>query len=305
MVANFSAGRVIVVVARDAIIFATTENKIEPEARGPQIVQIGDKRFAIVLGAAEWVTPDSNAKPVRLEDEIPGLTRTIAGPKRLKQDHENDLEEFGMGFLEPLRKAAARLHNKVSLGKDEPLVEVLLVGYLEDYGPEFWSLRYRMAQDPLRGDYWQTRVLRPAYNQLYPPEKGQPRVIMEALYPPSDDTPALITALRQAVAQNNPKFAALRNREDPAGRAWVALEAGESHKAKGEDMLALMRIALDALLPQNTPLAIGMIRELSTRERPAFAWIIPPAQQQQRAERAVEEKREPGAPTLRKKPPQE
>jgi len=312
VVANFAAGRVIFVVAKDAIIFATIENKIEPESRGPQIVQISDKRFAILLGAAEWVTPDSNAKPIHLEDEIPALTRGIAGPKRMQQDHENDLEELGIGFLEPLRKAAARLHNKITMRKDEPLVELLLVGYLENYGPEVWSLRYRMTQDPLRGEYWQTRVLRPAYNQLYPPEKGEPRLIMEAAFPPpapegsesGDDAPTLLALLKRNDPKLGPLRNALSNLNEPAGRAWAALEKGESHKAKGDDMLALMRAALGATVPADTPLAIGLIREVQTHEKPAFEWIIPPPKlstPQQRAEDS--EKREPGAPTLRKKPP--
>jgi len=309
VVANFASGRAIFVVAKDAIIFATIENKLEPESRGPQIVQINDKRFAILLGAAEWVSPDSNAKPIHLEDEIPGLTRSIAGPKRLQADHENDLEELGMGFLEPLRKAAARLHNKVTMEKDEPLVELLLVGYLEGYGPEVWSLRYRMAQDPLRGDYWQTRVLRPAYNQLYPPEKDKPRVIMEAVYPPPSDDSDGATTLLVLLRQNDPRLAGLRstlsNPAEPAGRAWAALEKGESHKAKGDDMLALMRAALAATVPPDQPLAIGLIRELATREKPAFEWIIPPPKQSAPQQRAEEEKREPGAPTLRKKPPKD
>lgn len=300
MVANFAAGRVIVIVAKDAIVFAAIENKIEPEARGPQIVQLTDKRVAILLGAAEWVSPDASTKPVRLEEELPLLLRAVAGPKRLQQEQENDLEAIGIGFLEPLRKAAARLHNKVALGPDEPLVELLLLGYLENYGPEFWSLRYRMAQDPLRGDYWQTRVLRPAYNQLYPPEKGRPRTILEAAYPSADDAETLLALLKQGHA----KVAAIRNPAEPAGRAWAALEKGESNKAKGEDMLALLRLAIGATLPADAPAAIGIIRELATRERPAFEWIVPPPKQAPAQHTEEEEKREPGAPTLRKRPPQ-
>ncbi len=305
VVANFASGRAIFLVAKDAIVFATVENKLEPESRGPQIVQLSDKRFAILMGAAEWVSPDSNAKPVRLEEEIPGLVRGLAGEKRLQQEHENDLEALGMGFLEPLRRAAARLHNKVSLQKDEPLVELLLVGYLENYGPEVWSLRYRMAQDPLRGDYWQTRVLRPAYNQLYPPEKGEPRSIMEVAYPPrtEDDTPTLLAWMKSRDEEAGALRGVLNNPAEPAGRAWAALEKGESHKAKGDDMLALLRAALNATVPADTPIAVGLIREIATREKPSFEWIIPPRQSAP-VQRAEEEKREPGAPTLRKKPPQ-
>ena len=294
MVANFAAGRVLVIVAKDAIVFAAIENKIEPEARGPQMVQMTDKRIAILLGAAEWVSPDGSAKPVRLEEELPQLMRAVSGPKRLQQEQENDLETLGIGFLEPIRKAASRLHNKVSLRANEPLVELLLVGYLENYGPEVWTLQYRMAQDPLRGDYWQTRVLRPMYNQLYPPEKGQPRTMMEVAYPAADDSETLLAMLRSS----DPKVAAaLRN------PAWALLEKGESNKAKGSDVLELLRTAVNATVPADVPVAIGMIHELGTRDRPAFEWIIPPPQRAEPQRTAEEEKREPGAPTLRKKPP--
>lgn len=305
VVANFASGRVIVAVAKDAIIFVTIENKMEAESRGPQVVPLSDKRVAILLGAAEWVSPDTGAKPVRLEEELPKIIRGVAGPKRLQQEQENDLEELGMGFLEPLRKAASQLHNKVTLAKDEPLVELLLVAWQDGYGPELWSMRYRMAQDPLRGEYWQTRVLRPAYNQLYPPEKGQPRTLMEIAYPPAkprehDGDRALLDLLMAGDAKLAPL---LNNRNEPAGRAWAALQAGESHKAKGDDMLALVRAAVNATVPAETPITIAIIRELATRERAAFEWIIPPAEPSpaQRAEDS--EKREPGAPTLRKKPP--
>lgn len=299
VVANFAAGRVLVIVAKDAIVFAAIENKIEPEARGPQMVQLTDKRVAILLGAAEWVSPDGAARPVRLEEELPLVLRATAGHRRLQQEQENDLEAIGIGFLEPLRKAAGRLHNKVALRPDEPLVELLLVGYLENYGPEVWSLRYRMAQDPLRGNYWQTRVLRPAYDQLYPPEKGRPRTLMEVAYPPADDSETLMALLRSGDAK---VAAAMRNPAEPAGRAWAALEKGESHKARGEDVLELLRAAISATVPHDVPVAIGMIREAATRERPAFEWIVAPKQTTPQRT-GEEEKREPGAPTLRKKPP--
>jgi hypothetical protein len=282
------------------IIFVTIESKMEAESRGPLVVPLSDKRVAILLGAAEWVSPDTGAAPVRLEEELPKIIRGVAGPKRLQQEQENDLEELGMGFLEPLRKAASRLHNKVSLAKDEPLVELLLVAWQDGYGPEFWSMRYRMAQDPLRGEYWNTRVLRPAYNQHYPPEKGQPRTLMEVAYPPAGGDRALLDLLKAG----EPKLASLlNNRNEPAGRAWAAVQAGESHKAKADDLLALVRAAVNATVPAETTVSIAIIRELATRERAAFEWIVAPAEPSRTQRAEEEEKREPGAPTLRKKPP--
>ncbi len=62
---------------------------------------------------------------------------------------------------------------------------MLLADYVENYGPEIWSLKYRIQQDNLGNDYWETHILRPAYYQLYPPEKGSARTFMEAQYPSS------------------------------------------------------------------------------------------------------------------------
>jgi hypothetical protein len=182
------------------------------------------------------------------------------------------------------------------MGADEPLVELLLIGYEENYGPEVWSLRYRMVQDPLRGDYWQTRVLRPSYNQHYPPEKGHARTLVETSYPPSAGPGTLLEAL----LAGGVAMPALQNPAAAPGRAWVRVQAGESHKAGVDDVLALVRGALAATVPEGKAVAIGVIRDQVRAG--GFEWIVPPPEPAL-APRAEDQKTEPGAPSLRRKPP--
>jgi hypothetical protein len=299
VVANHAGGRVILTVARDAILIAAIENRFEPEARPPVIVQLSRQRIAILLGAVEWTSPIGATDPVRLDNEITRVMGGISGPKRLAQEQESDLENLGLAFLEPLRNAAARLHHRVNLPPDEPLLELLLVGYVEGYGPEVWSLRYRMAQDPLRGDYWQTRVLRPAYNQLYPPEKGQPRTLMETRYPPEEKRNEVDPTLLELLLSGDERLDRIRTGDPAATRATQRLHAGESNKATAAELTAFLQTALNAIVPPERALALAIIRE-----RTGFEWVIapPPPAPEKRAE--DDKDREPGAPTLRKKPPE-
>ncbi len=298
VVANHAGGRVIITVARDGILIATVENRFEPEARPPAVVQLSRQRVAILLGAVEWTSPIGATDPVRLDNEVTRVMGFIAGPKRLAQEQESDLENLGLAFLEPLRNAAARLHHRVTLPADEPVLEMLLVGYVEGYGPEVWSLRYRLAQDPLRGDYWQTRVLRPAYNQLYPPEKGQPRTLMETRYPPALRSEADPTLL-ESLLQGDERLDRIRTGDPAATRATQRLLAGESHRATSAELTAFLQTALQAVVPPERALALAIIRE-----RTGFEWIIAPPQPAPDKRADDDKEREPGAPTLRKKPPE-
>lgn len=292
VVVNLSAGRVIVCVAKGGIVVATVQKRIEAESRPPVLAQLSAKRVAIFLGAAEWVSP-AGEPPVRLEREMRGVMGGLASGPRLSQEQANDLEGLGMGLLEPLRKAAQRLVMKVDLQRDEPLLDVVLAGYLDEYGAEAWTLRYRAVQEPLRGEYWQTRVLRPIYTQLYPPEKGQPRTILETRYPPEDDARLLLDLLRA----NDPRLARLRNADEQSSEAAVKILEGESHKAPLEGVVALLRGALTATLAEDETLAFGVINE-----RDGFTWIVPPPEPVQRAEESEKKERPAGAPTLRRPP---
>ncbi len=300
VVVNLSAGRVIVCVAKGGIVVATVGQKLEAESRPPMAVELSGRRVAVLLGATEWVSPAGDP-PVRMERELPRVGGALgaAGP-RLQKEQASDLEALGLGLLEPLRSVAGQLHQNVGLKRDEPLVDVVLVGYLEGYGAEAWTLRYRAAQEPLRGEYWQTRVLRPLYTQLYPPEKDQPRTLMEVRYPDAGDprgaaeerVPLLLELLRG----NDPRVAAARASDEKAAEAAEKILAGESHKAPLEGVVTLLRAALDATVPQDAVMSFGVIDE-----RTGFSWILPPPAPVERAEEG-DKKRPPGAPTLRKPP---
>ena len=287
--ARLATGRVYAYVARDAIVVGAIGKPAEPAARAPVFVTLPGRRIGIVLGAAEWHIPGAELPALDMQAEIPRLLGELSGPKRLEQEAASDLEELGLALLEPLRGVVARIHRKLELGPDEPVFELVLVGYTTGYGPEVWSLRYRVAQDFLRDDFWRTRILRPMYIQHYPPEKGQPRTLVETRHPAADAEPTLLELL----GKGDPRVAGLR--ADPRiARALALLEKGESHKALGADAAELMRAALRAIAPPESQPVVGLISE-----QRGLTWIIPPPEP---IEKAEDEKREPGAPTLRKRP---
>jgi hypothetical protein len=208
----------------------------------------------------------------------------------LAQGESGDIEALGMALLEPLRKVAQRVHGKLDLAPNEPLVEMIVVGYAENYGPEVWRMKYRVAQDALRGDYWQTRILRPSYEQLYPPEKGQPRTLVEAHFP-ADKSPGL----KDLFAGNDPQVVGIGASSTQAALAAEKLSKGESNKANSADALLWLRPAMNVISPPEAELMIAAIAE-----REGFDWVLAPRERPERAEEKPAKPREPGAPTLRK-----
>jgi hypothetical protein len=290
LVANLSAGRVLIAVTRDAIVLGTAETRTEAGAHPPAVVPLGAKRIAILLGATEWVTPDSSAPPVHLDAEFPRLINEAGGTKHLgATEQANDIELMGVAFLERLRVVAAQLHRKVELGPDEPLIEIVYADYVDGYGPEVWDLRYRVAQDALRGDFWRTRVLRPSYTQLYPPEKGQPKTLIEIRYPPDDTGPGLLDRLRQ----NDPKLLAIGTSDPRMTQVVERLLHGESPKLPGADAAAFLRAALPAVSEPDARLSLGVLDE-----QKGLDWLIAPPEP---AKPDEDKTRPPGAPSLRKK----
>ena len=178
VVANLAAGRAVLYVARDSIVIGALEQRIEAESRPPMLVPLGGPRIGILLGAVEWVLIASGRPPVRLDHELPRLvSEAVAPAAKPDPSQASDIESIGVALLERLRGVTSQLHRKLDLKPDEPVLELILANYVEGYGAEVWSLRYHLAQDLLRGDYWRTRVMRPSYTQLYPPEKGKPRTL--------------------------------------------------------------------------------------------------------------------------------
>jgi hypothetical protein len=295
VVANLAAGRVVLYFSRDGIVIGAIEQRVEAESRPPVVLPLGERRIGVLLGAVEWVLPASGRPPVRLDRELPRLVSQAARPQR-KQDAEqaSDIESIGVALLERLRDVTGQLHHKLDLGPEEPLVDLLLVDYEESYGAEAWLLRYRVAQENLRGDYWRTRVLRPSYTQLYPPEKGQPRTLVEVTYPPGDAGPAILDLFKR----NDPRLARIRAADPQMTRAAERLDRGESQKAATEDASVFLRAALGAVAPVEAKLILGILHEQG-----GFHWLLAPPEQPQQADEGGKP-REPDAPTLRKKPPQ-
>ncbi len=289
IVANLAAGRVVIYVARDAVIVGAIQENIEPDSRAPQVLPLGGSRVGVLLGAAEWVSPASGRPPVRLDRELPGLASEAARPApKADSERAGDIEAIGVALLERLRGVTSQLHRRIDLKPDEPVVELLVAGFEEGYGAEAWLLRYHLAQEPVRGDFWRTRVLRPSYTQLYPPEKGQPRTLLEVRYPEDIAAPKLLDLLQR----DDPRLARLRNSDPRMMRAAEHIEKGDTQKANPEDASAFLRAALPIVAPENAQLVIGIVQ----RDR-GFQWILEPA------EKPAESKpREAGAPTLRKKP---
>jgi len=295
VVANLAAGRVAVLIAKDGIAVATAQSQVEPGTLPPLIVPLGSLRVAVLLGPVEWTWPGTSRPPLRLDAEI---RRISPGGRRAANSSDyaipaTDIETIGLGFLEPLRNAAALLHGPLHLQPHELFTELLLVDYAPDYGPEAWSLRYRAEQELMRGDFYRTAVHRPEYVQLYPPDKGQPKTLMETTYPPNDPgEPAILDLLKA----NDSRLAALRNADPGMGRAADLLVRGESQKIKIEDGLELLRAAFQTVTPHD---ARQMILKITVQD--GMKWVLgegevtPLSPQQQKESQSA-------APTLRKKP---
>ena len=292
VVANLAAGRAVVLVARDGITVGTLEARAEAETRPPLIVPLGEFRVAVLLGAAEWITPNGARPPVRLDLELRRALGQVSGAAPRGTNETSDIEGLGLAFLEPLRAVAARLHHKLVLPADEVLVELLLVQYAPNYGPEVWSIRYGLEQDPLRGEFYRTRVPRPRYAQLYPPDKGQPHALVEAFYPHSGTPLPLLADLLKG---RDPRLVRLRGADEQLARAADRLDRGECQKLPAADGLQFVRAVLNSLADENSRQMIVLLREDKGME-----WI---AGEEQSVLGPLDDKsREPGAPTLRKKP---
>lgn len=293
IVVNLAAGRVVIFVAKDAILIGTVENPIEAGARLPAPTQLGGERAGVFLGAVEWIAPAKQQTLARLDRELPHLRKT-AGPAspHLQADlagtEASDIEAVGQGLLERLNALASGLHNKISMPADEPLADVIVADYLPGYGPEVWQLNFSMEQNLTEHeDYWNTRVLRPIYLQFWPPEKKEPKTLVEFTYPPEGATISLLEMLRQ----KDPRLQGIMSSDAKMGEVASHLLQGESTKVLAVDATQFLRAALDAITPPKSRETIAVIGVDS-----GFQWVlqppaepVPPGQQKER---------EPGAPSL-------
>jgi hypothetical protein len=292
VVANLAAGRVAVLVTKSSIVIATAESKVEAGTLPPLIVPLGSFRAAVLLGPAEWMWPGGARPATRMDAEMRRApsTRSHGNSKSIGTEG-SDIEDLGLAFLEPLRAMAGQLHGRLRLNPQETFVEVLLADYANGYGPEVWSLRYHAEQVALRGEYYQTRVHRPEYIQLYPPDKGQPKTLVEARYP--EDTPGE-PPLLDLVRGNDPRLAALRQADAGLGSAAAHIEKGDSPHIRDADGVEFVRAAQQSVVPREARQMIAVISE-----KEGFQWVLG---QSVLAAPTVASPTAPGAPTLLKKP---
>jgi len=292
IVANLSGGRVIVHVAKDAIIFGAIDKPLEAKSIPPRMVTIDAGHIGIIFGAEEWQVP-AQPKPIRMDRGIEHASRP--DPRyQPPGDSESDLEQFGVIFLEKLRPLVAQLHHKIDLKPDEPLLEIVVIGYgPKDYGPEVWLMEYRVEQEAIssRADYLETRPLRPRFTQLYPPEKHEAHTLVEVHFPNDSQEVPLVGLIQQ----NDPRIVRLKSSEQGFAKVTELIERGQAQKAVGKDAADFMQAVLPLLAGGAT------FFEGTMSETGRFAWIVPPEEPFEKEKEVEDKNRPPEAPTLRRK----
>jgi hypothetical protein len=307
IVASLAGGRVIAQVAKDnVIIFAAINQPVEQNSVPPRVLQLDSLHIGVLFGASEWQIP-SAPTPVRLDRDYQSIVQSTNNQHYAPYPGQEapDLETIGVAFLEKLRPLVAQLHHKLDVRPDEALFELIILGFARDYGPEVWQVEYRIEQEQVaaRGEYWQTRILRPRFTQLYPPEGGKkaPHTLVEARYPPED--PAALAS--KIVTQNTePPLIALIQAGDPAltrlrssdakfAKVMDAIDHGQAQKASATDSADFLRAALP-LISGGNKFFLGTMEE-----QRGFDWIVPPDEP---VEKTDDKSRPPSAPSLRRKP---
>jgi hypothetical protein len=288
IVADLAGGRVIVHVARDRILFAAIDQPIEKNSIPPRVLSVNATHIAVLLGASEW-RHTSDPAPVRLDRNFPQITGRNPHYAVNPDEIAPDLDEIGVAFLERLRPLVSQLQHKIEFKPDEDIFEVVLIGFApDDYGPEVWTIEYRIQQEEIatEGDFWQTRLLRPRFTQLYPPEKHSPKTLVEVRYPSSIQGPTLQQLIEgnypdiDSLTRGNPKF--LKVDED--------IEHGQANKAVPQDATDFLRAVLP-LVAEKSHFILGSMTD------GGFDWIVPPDEPIEKAK--ADKNQPPEAPTLR------
>lgn len=287
-IANLATGRVIICVTHDAVLVGAISEKSEPGSHAPLFVPLVGGHVAVLLGAVEWVELNSGKQSVRMDVEMSVAAGRSQHPLEPTTYNEaSDIEGLGIEFLARLRDVVGRLHHPLELKDEEPLVQVVVAGYEKDYGPEAWLLSYRVKQIMLKDDYWDIQVQHPSYTQLYPPEKGQPRTLIEVRYPPDIKGPTLLEML----GQNDARLIPVRRSDPKVGQAAQQIFDGASNKALSDPATVFVKGAITATITPEKKPALAILHEGDK-----FDWVIPPPED---VEKATQEKRDPTAPTLR------
>src|SRR5262244_1157969 len=260
IVATLAGGRVIVHAAQENVIFiAVNEPMEEAGSVPPRIVSLDSHHVGVLFGSSEWRIP-ADPNPIRLDKQ---LTRIASSDPNYAGSYngeaEADLETIGVAFLEKLTPLAARLHHKLDFPADQPLFELVVIGFgPRDYGPEVWTMEYRLTQAMIssRGDFWQTKVLRPRFEQIYPPDKKAPKKLVETCYPGACKGPLL----QQLVEGNEPSLAKLAGSDPRWAKAADFIVKGQASKAATADTATFLRAAIP-LIYANRQFAMGTFEE--------------------------------------------
>jgi hypothetical protein len=292
IVADQATGRVYILVVKDAIVVGALGIPTELGALPPEIVRMESSRMAVLLGGVDWRAIDSGQPLLAsLARELPSLRpQSAAGaPPHLQQESNGgvaaDIEIVGVGVFDRLRGIAAQLHGAIHLPDAQPVLKIVLADFVEDYGPEVWTLDYDLRQEELRADYWQTQIDRPRYQQLWPPDKGEKHSPVEISYPGSARSQPLLSEL----LHDDPRLKNIGGAGPAFADVQQAILAGDTRKLLPADAIAFMRAVLSALAGNDSDnYAIAAIGEHT-----GFSWIVRP-------KASVDEKKErpPGAPTL-------
>jgi hypothetical protein len=293
IVANLAGGRVVIHVATDGIVLGAIDHPLEATRIPLRVAAVDAGHLGVFFGASEWQVP-AQPRPIRLDRDI---ERVGARDQRYMQPGtgEVDLEQIGVVFLEKLRPLVAQLHHKIDLKPDEPLLEIVVIGYApHDYGPEVWTVEYRVEQQAVgaRPDYLETHVLRARFTQLYPPEKHEAHTLVEARFPNDLQTVPLLGLIQQ----NDPRVAKIISSDPRFGKAVDLIEKGQAQKVNTKDASDFMRAVLP-ILAGGAPFSQGVMGENGT-----FDWVVPPEEAVDKVKQAEDKNRPPEAPTLRRKP---
>src|SRR6266853_3299933 len=151
---NLAEGRAVICAAKDGIIVATADAHSEPGSHPPVVVTLSALRAGVLLGAVEWIQPESSDKPIRLDSELVRIAaaalNTSGRPKY--SNAVTDIESIGVALLERVREVAGQLHHKINIGEDEPLIRLVLVDYVPEYGPEAWTVDYHVLEEALSSE---------------------------------------------------------------------------------------------------------------------------------------------------------
>src|ERR1700678_3023580 len=299
IVANLAAGRVIVAVVKDAIIIATVENPPQPQPHPPIPVELNSRRAGVLFGAVDWFSPTSDQQFARLDRELPHLRGEVSTvdqrldktqPLDLTTSEATDLESVGQGLLQRLSRVAVNLHAKVSYPPNEPIVQLILVGFVPNYGPEVWELSFNLTQEMRNLEYYDTKITRPGYVQFWPPEKTQPHTLLEFQYPPEIKLPQLLDLLKAKDPRIEKICAADPKMRDIADRFLQ----GDYKKILAADATQFLRAAISATTEPKFRQTLAVIGMDS-----GFEWILrPPAEPKSAVPQETEKDSNPEKPSL-------